>query len=302
MIPKRLPKIGTIGVVSPSAPVLPNQRKQFRAGVRFFEERGLRVIVGRNALKKDGYSAGTPEQRAADINAMFRDKRVDAIVCSQGGDTANGVLPLLDYRMIARNPKIFMGISDITVLLNALWKKAGLVTFHGNDIMWGFGRHPTKYDVHEAEARLVRGETGLVNKNSKWRVVRNGTAEGTLVGGNLDCLLKLAGTEYFPETKNATLFLEDYNPRPKAVDHRLCQLKQMGVFDEIEGVLVGFIYGLEGKKSNMHDVLLRVTKGYDFPIVKCGDFGHNCPNTTLPIGTKARLSARGLELLEPCVR
>jgi muramoyltetrapeptide carboxypeptidase len=120
-------------------------------------------------------------------------------------------------------------------------------------------------------------------------------------------LLKLAGTEYFPNMQGCVLFLEACDITPQACDYSFEQLKQMGVFDKITGVIIGYIYGLQHSteiKTQMEDILLKVTKEYNFPILKCSDFGHNCPNTVLPIGVNVRINTDDLsiELLEKSVR
>jgi muramoyltetrapeptide carboxypeptidase len=127
------------------------------------------------------------------------------------------------------------------------------------------------------------------------------------MGGNLGCMLKLAGTRYFPDFTDSILFVEAYEITPQGCDSAFNQLKQIGVFGKIRGVIVGHVYSLqvsEKKMPQMEDILLKVTKEYNFPILKMNDFGHNCPNTVLPIGTKARLDAdnKELEILEKCVK
>ena len=250
--PKRLQKCDTIGIVSPSAAITEDIRSQLDEGAKILKELGFRVKYAKNALNIiDGYSAGTPEEKAEDINSMFADPEVDAIMCSQGGDNANSCLSLIDYELIKRNPKIFIGISDITVLLLSIYKKTGLVTFHGNDFLWGFGMKPTKYDIDEFKLRLMDGEIGEINRNSEWNTIRKGRAEGILMGGNLKCMLKSAGTEFFPDFKDAILFVEAYEITSGMCDAHFHQLKQMGVFDKIKGVIVGYIYGLQATKKKV---------------------------------------------------
>lgn len=310
LIPKKLKTGDLIGIVSPSAAITPDVLPQLRKGREYLHSLGFRTEVGKNHLKELDGSAGTPEERAEDINSMFADHNIDAIICSQGGDTANSTLPYLDFNLIKHNPKIFMGISDITVLLNAIYSKTGLVTFHGNDVMWGFGKKPTAYDKQELIDRLVTGKIGEISKNSKWKTIRPGTAEGHLAGGNLRCILKLAGTDYQPDFQDSILFLEAFEITPEECSYMFHQLKQMGVFEQVNGIVVGYIWGLQKsakvrKKSQMEDVLKRTTADYDFPIVKCNDFGHNRSNTTLPLGVRAGLSGSDphpkLEILENCV-
>lgn len=261
--------------------------------------------MAKNALSNTlGYSA-TPEEKAEDINGMFKDPSIKAIVCSQGGATANACLPLLDWEAIRKNPKIFLGISDITVLLNVFYAKIGLITFHGNDVIWGFGSEPTPYDAHEFIERLINGRIGLINNNGERATIRGGVCEGKLLGGNLGCLLKLAGTPYLPDFKESILFLESYGFSPEESYCNFVQLEQMGVFDKVKGIIVGYIYDeySDQRSVQLEDVLERTTSKYQFPILKVNDFGHNCPNTIIPVGVKIKLNSdkKTIEIIEECV-
>jgi len=307
IIPMRLKAGDAIGIVSPSTPVTGELDEQFRHGVDFLESLGFRLVIGEHARSRALGYAASPQEKAEDINRMVADEAIKAIICSQGGATANACLPYLSWDAIRDNPKIFLGISDITVLLNAIHHKTGLVTFHGDDVMWGFGRHPTDYDRQEFIARLMDARIGKVTPNRERRTIRGGSAEGKLLGGNLLCLLKLAGTPYWPDFAEAILFVEALDITPEACDYQFRQLEQIGVFDTIRGVIVGYIDGLQKDESallQMEDVLLRVTAGYSFPILKVNDFGHNCPNTVLPVGGRVKVDAdhQTVEILTACVQ
>ncbi|MDC7125460.1 MAG: LD-carboxypeptidase [Spirochaetales bacterium] len=303
MIPKKL-KIGdTIGIVSPSAAVSDELKNQFDKGIDFFKNLGFKIKIGKNALSNTLKYSASPEDKAEDINSMFADVDVKAIICSQGGANSNSVLPLLDFEMIKKNPKIFLGISDITVLLNAIYQKTGLITFHGNDVIWGFGSDYTDYDKQEFFDRLIEGKIGNVKHNSEWICVRDGMAQGILIGGNLTCLNKLAGTYYQPDFENKILLLEtfDVSSSPEEVDAELSRLYQMGVFDKIKGLWLG--YYNHKSKIPYEEIVMNVVKNYDFPILKCNDFGHNTPNTIIPIGTKIKMDAtmKQVVILDKCV-
>lgn len=306
MIAKRLNKGDKIGVVAPSTPVTEDRLQQFSSGLKFLEDLGFEVVVGSHVYANTWGYAASPQEKADDINQMFADGSVDAIICAQGGVTANACLHHLDWQIIEQNPKVFLGISDITVLLNALYARVGLVTFHGNDVMWGFGRTPTQYDRQEFVARLMEAQIGAVNRIGGRETVRSGVAEGTLLGGNLPCLLKLAGTPYLPDFTASVLFVEALDIAPQECDHMFHQLKHMGVFDGVQGVVIGYIDGLQNDESavaQMEDVLLNITAEYDFPVLKVNDFGHNCPNTVLPVGGRVKIDADEQEIviLDPCV-
>lgn len=305
MKPVRLKECDKIGIISPSDPITKEEIEQFEKGENYLRELGFIPLQSRNCLSSSmGYSA-TPEEKADDINNMFADSSIKAIICSQGGANANASLPYIDWNIIRNNPKIFMGISDITTLLNAIYLKTGLVTFHGNDVIWGFGREPQMYDKKEFIDRLIRGKIGHLKSNGNRVKIRGGKSEGILIGGNLKCLLKLAGTNYLPDFNNAILFLESFGFDPVVCDSAFSQLKQMGVFDEIKGVIIGHIFDDREKQHSIHmeDILLQVSKGYFFPILKTDDFGHNCPNTVIPVGAKVSMDAddKIITLLESCV-
>jgi muramoyltetrapeptide carboxypeptidase len=307
ILPKKLSPGDAIGIVSPSTPVTPDLAGQFKVGVAFLEAHGFKVMVGEHVYSTTLGYAASPQEKAEDINRMFADESINAIICSQGGATANACLPHLKWKMIEKSPKIFLGISDITVLLNAIQSKTGLVTFHGNDLLWGFGRNPTMYEEQEFINRLVNGKRGAIPARRARQTIRRGASEGKLLGGNLPCLLKLAGTPYFPDFTGAVLFVEAMRIKPEECDYLFQQLKQIGVFDQIHGAIIGYIDGLQNDahaSMQMEDVLLHVTAEYDFPILKVDDFGHNCPNTVLPVGGKVRMDAdeQIVEILEVYVQ
>jgi muramoyltetrapeptide carboxypeptidase len=307
IIPGKLSKGDSIGIVSPSTPVTAELAGQFNKGKKFLETLGFKVVIGDHVRSFDwGYTA-SPIEKAKDINRMFANDSINGIICSQGGTTANSCLPYLDWDSIRKNPKVFLGISDITVMLNAIHHRTGMTTFHGNDLMWGFGRNPTQYDEQEFITRLMNGGIGEIPQSRERRTIRKGIADGKLLGGNLHCLSKLAGTPYFPDFTGSILFVEDIGITPEVCDCLFQQLKQIGVFDQIHGVMIGYIDGLQNDNKasmQMEDVLMRITEEYDFPIVKVDDFGHNCPNTVLPVGAEMRLNAdkKTIEILENCVK
>jgi muramoyltetrapeptide carboxypeptidase len=300
---QRLRAGDTIGIVSPSAPINDEYRSQLDRGIELLQGLGFKIELAPHALSNSlGYSASAQE-KADDINQMFRRDDIKAIISSQGGFNCNSVLSYLDYDLIKEKPKIFLGISDITSLLNALYAKTGLITFHGNDIMWGFGRNPTEYDISEFLIRLVGGEVGPVTRRSVWGCVREGTAFGRLVGGHLGSLLRLAGTEYFPDCHGAILFLESFGrySGPDKIYAEFFHLKQLGILAKINGLWLGHYDHPSGLK--LEDIAHDAVAEYDFPIVSCDDFGHTTPNTTIPIGCEARIDAANsrVELIGPCL-
>src|SRR5512146_2988710 len=175
ILPARLKPGDTIGVVSPSNPVGESLQKQLECGADFLRGLGFQVVLGEHVSASTLGYAAAPQEKASDIHAMFADPAVQAIICSQGGATANACLPFLDWDLIHGHPKIFMGISDITVLLNAMFSRTGLVTFHGDDLLWGFGRGQTEYDREEFLDRLVQAQIGPVRPSGRGRsMIRSG--------------------------------------------------------------------------------------------------------------------------------
>lgn len=309
LIPPRLRPGDTIGIITPSAPISsspsPEPRQELERGMKFLQHLGFKIVLAEHAMKEDGYSAGTAQERAADVNAMFADQNVHAILASHGGATVNSCLPFLDWKIIRENPKALMGFSDLTVLLLAVHTMTGLVTFHGNMVMWHFGMNPTEYDRGEFLDRLVHARIGVIRKNSEWKTIRGtGKMEGRLFGGHIGQMSFLLGTPYWPVFEEAILFLEFTNYDPGVLDARFQQLKQMGVFEKVRGVVIGHIQAPPPEEAYRAETILhKVTEDTGFPILKTDDFGHLCPNTVLPVGVRARLDADRAELaiLEPCV-
>ncbi len=306
LLPEKLKPGDVIGIVSPSEPVYAEQEVHYAAGAAWLERQGFAVREGNHVRVAPSGEVPTAAQKAEDLNRMFADPEVKAIICSQGGDSAQECLPYIDWNCIRQHPKIFTGISDITVLLNAIYQETGLVTFHGNDVVWGFGRKPQKYDRSEFIDRFVEGAIGDIPAYRERLVVRAGRAEGRLLGGNLRCLLKLVGTAYFPDMAGAILFMEGLRVTPAACAAYLDELQREGVFDRINGVIVGYIHSAQksgSMVSPMEEILARKSARYGFPILKVNDFGHNCPNTVLPVGGLVRMDTgdQSLEILEACV-
>lgn len=308
--PKRLQKGDTVAIVSPSGGVPEELRGQFDNGVKFLESLGLKVKISKNALDRYFYSSGTVKERLSDIHEAFRDKNVKAIIMSIGGSTANNLLDGLDFDLIKNNPKIFSGISDGTTLLAPTFSKTGLITYHGPDLIFTFGKAMSPIIKENLIKTWFEGKVGelqpnpnwkglgKLNKNEKyqgWRCVRKGKSSGRLIGGNENCLMKLDNTEFRPNYKGAILFLEAYAVTVEELDQAFTHFRQTKVFDEINGLILGHFYGshMAEKKQNreVKDVILEVTKNYSFPILEIGEIGHNVENYIIPIGCQATIDA-----------
>ena len=292
MLMKKLKLGDTIGIISPSAPVTEDLKEQLEKGINVFESFGFNLKIGKNVYSNTlGYSA-SPEEKASDINKMFLNKEIAAVFCSQGGNNSNSCLPYIDFEVIKNNPKIFYGISDCTILLNAIYAKTGIVTIHQSDVIWGFGREKCKFQENDFIERLIDGKIGEVNKNSQWKCIREGIVEGIIVGGNLSCITKLINTEYMCDLTDKILFIEDYDGEStfEIIDSYINYLKYHKVFDKIKGLWLGY-YRSDTDKLKFEDVVINNIKEYNFPVLKCNDFGHNCENIVIPIGSKIKMDA-----------
>jgi len=304
MIPQRLKIWDTIGIISPSGTVSNILQDHFDIWVNFLKNLGFKIKIGEYVSSTTLKYWGSPKEKADDLNNMFADKEVKAIICSQGGANANSTLELLDFDLIQKNPKIFIGLSDITVLLNAIYTKTGIITFHGNDIVFGLGKFRTEYNEQEFKDRIIDGTIGMIKHNSEWKCIREWSAEGILIWGNLGCLTKLAWTSFFPDFTNKILFLEDHDKTtsPEKVECFLSHLKQLGIFEQIKGLWIG--HYTHESQITYEEIIMNVVKEYTFPILKCDDFGHNTHNTTIPIGAKVKLDAtnKKINIIENCVK
>jgi muramoyltetrapeptide carboxypeptidase len=264
-----------------------------------------------------GNTAGTIGQRLTDLHAMFANREVRALWAARGGSGTAQILPYVDYGLIARNPKIVIGYSDITSLLLALFAKTGLITFHGPVASSGF----TPFTIAHLEATLIEGRASHVmstadehakraldEPNFVQRVLNGGSAEGTLLGGNLSVLASLIGTQYLPDTRNSLLFLEEISEAPYRIDRMLTQLEQSGALANVRGAMFGVFVKCEPAANEESLVLSQALTDHfaarPIPSAYGLSFGHIASQWVLPIGVRARFDAdaRTLTLLESAVQ
>lgn len=291
MLANKLNYGDTIGVVGVSNSLfLNNKYNNFIRAKQFFENKNFKIKFGKY-VEEDYYgSCGTKEQKAEDFMKMFLDDEVKAIICLEGGQTCNTFLDLLDYEEIKKHPKILVGYSDITVLLQAIYKKTGLTTFSGPDFM-SFGEQKAEEQYKIFEDAFINKRLDKFNNENK-KIIRNGNTSGKIIGTNLGCMMYLLGTEYLPNMNDNILFIESYKTSPNECQRRFAHLKQYGIFDKINGVVIGYNYALQ-KDGNtypqMENILLEYTKEYKFPIIKCNSFGHKIVNSIIPIGGNVKI-------------
>ncbi len=301
-LPRRLQPGDTVGIISPSSPTTPGEIARMTS---YFEERGYRVQVAPNALASLGFLAGTAQERADDLNLMLRDPKVKMVMTSMGGAGAAHLLPLVDYEAIARDPKIVVGLSNPSILLNAIASTARVPTFHGpNGVEFGGGCPLTPFCESNFWPLVseVLDVPYCFPVRDSIRILREGDiVEGPLFGGHLGTNQPLIGTPWEPAWQGAILFLEEYKVELQRTDAMLAHLRLAGVFDAIVGLIIGEpLEQDQGQAETLDEVVLRSCAGYDFPIVANVPIGHTDDKITVPIGCRVRLDSvgRSLQLLE----
>lgn len=302
IIPKGLKAGDTIGIVSPSSAIF--ETEPFEIAQESFEALGLKVKFGAHAKNRYGHLAGTDEERAEEINAMFKDSSINAIIALRGGSGAARILDKLDYNAISANPKIFIGYSDITALHLAIFEKTGLVTYHGPvavSVWNSFSSHYLKRLLFEKEAVVYKNPDSkgdqLAQTQNRIRTITPGTATGQLLGGNLSVMTGIMGTEYFPKDwEGKILYLEDVGEQIYAVDRMMSQLYLGGVLDKIGGFVFGKCSSCKPGGSGygsltLEEVIDHYIKPLNIPAFSGAMIGHIDDNVTLPNGLNARIDA-----------
>lgn len=250
--------------------------------IRVLQGFGLEVVAAQTLFRKEGWFSGTPEERAAALHALFRDDGIKVIFDVSGGDSANQILPFLDAELIRRHPKPFAGISDLSVLLNALYARCGLVTIHYRvkNLVSGHG---------EAQRQWFRetffgGKDRLFSFSYRW--IRGNRMEGAVIGGNLRCFLKLSGTRHFPDPADKIMFLESLGGRANRIVSLIAQMEQIGCFERCAGVLLGTFTELEanGEFPAVAAYIEQVTRRRGIPIAKTDELGHGDDGKAVIIG------------------
>ncbi|WP_243302234.1 S66 peptidase family protein [Geothrix oryzisoli] len=310
--PRRLKAGATVGLVSPASATWVTE--ELAIVQETVEALGLKARLGKHVLDRYGYLAGKDADRAADLNEMFADDSVDAILCVRGGWGCNRLLPLLDYKTIAAHPKVLLGYSDITSLLTAIHAKTGLVTFHGPVGASTWNAYSLAYArrvLFDAEAVVMdnpknKGDNLAVTQD-RVQTITPGTASGRLLGGNLTVLTAMLGSDYLPDWQGAILFLEDTNENIYRIDRMMTQLKLAGVLDKIAGCVFGKCTKCspgEGHGSlTLEEVLNDHLKPLKIPAWYGAMIGHIDNKFTVPVGIRAQIDAgRGtITMLEPAV-
>ncbi|WP_447730388.1 S66 peptidase family protein [Pseudoxanthomonas suwonensis] len=311
LLPPALRPGDMVGLVSPSSAT--DDSLKLQLATEAMQALGFKVRAGEHYGDRRGHLAGSDADRAGDINRMFGDPEVRALVCVRGGAGAARLLPLLDYGLIRRNPKVLLGYSDITALHCAIQAQTGLVTFHGpiGSGSWNrfvvdqFRRVFFQRELLEYRNPPDEDEDELVPRRNRTMTIHGGRARGRLLGGNLSVLVGLAGSPYLPAFDGAILFLEDVEEAPYRVDRMLTTLKLAGVLDRIAGFIFGQCTDCEpgaGYGSlTLEQVLDDHVRPLGIPAYRGAQIGHLREQFIIPVGGQVEMDADAgtFRLLEP---
>lgn len=295
--PNRLRPGDSVSLIAPSGPI--NDEKLQKA-VSNLESLDLHPKIGKNIMAQNGYMAGTDRQRLDDLHAAYDDKDSKAVWCIRGGDGGNRLLPYVNYELIRSNPKILIGFSDITALLNAIYRTMGIIGYHGPIGAWDF----SEYNLKHLKATLFDPTPNhIIEGNSNTSSLVNGTSTGVLVGGNLTLMSVLSGTPYALDYRDKIVFFEDVGEKPRRIDRMITQLRQNGL-TEAKGIVLGQFVDCEAGPDDLSltldEVLEDRLSDLGIPVIKNFPFGHDSDLCTFPIGLRARLDTQSktVELLE----
>lgn len=298
------PKINigdTVNLIATSSPAYPESIERTKS---YLEKKGLKVKLSKNIIKQTGYLAGTAEERADDLNEAIRDPSVNMIISINGGKGAIQLLPHIDYEALLKHPKVIVGLSDVSLILNAIYRKINLVTFHG----------PTGYDFGHVGLRKYTEDSFwssvLLNKRAPYKIdtknaivaVHKEDVEGILIGGHLGTNIGLIGTQWEPIWDNKILLLEEIFTDISKIESMLYHLELTGALDKISGIIFGQLVecpNLNPVDISFEEMLARIARGR-FPILSNVNIGHMRESMTVPIGAKLRMSTgkRTIEILE----
>jgi len=297
LIPPSLKPGDTIGVMAPSSKI---PRPDIEAGVAYMQDRGYKVFIHpQTYLYADGDEdtasqyAGTVREKVDALHDLVRNPEINAVFFATGGTRALTILDSIDYKLIAANPKIYLGFSDHTALLNAIAAKSGLVTYHGPT----FKRIP-KNEPMDFNLRLLQGLEKTIPLGDV-QTIHAGTATGKLIGGNLS-LLRALNDHDFPDLKGAIFFMEEIKEELSTVERHLCAMRRNGLFNKVGALIFGQFTDMTDTGTpfgmTMEDIIREHTDGLKIPVLMNASFGHVPTLRTFPIGQTVTLDGTTLAL------
>lgn len=304
IIPNKLEKGDKIGVIAPSNPITQESLEDINNSIMLMESSGFKIEFGKYVFDNSlGYGTSAIK-KAEDINNMFKSPEIKAIFCASGGANSNSTFEYLDYETIKNNPKILCGFSDSTSITNMITAKTGLVTFNGPTFK-ALTSWDTEYGYKQVMKRFVEGKLELSEPGEEFVTIKEGIAEGELIGGNLNLTTNMVCGKYSLDFKDKILFIEElvFESDPTMVSNYLYKMKQNNVFKQIKGLWIGNYEGKIPLEKIVLDVL--EDEQITFPIIKSNNFGHIDKKQVIPVGIKAKIDTKEkvkIKLLEKCVK
>lgn len=304
IIPNKLEKGDKIGVIAPSNPITQESLEDINNSIMLMESSGFKIEFGKYVFDNSlGYGTSAIK-KAEDINNMFKSPEIKAIFCASGGANSNSTFEYLDYETIKNNPKILCGFSDSTSITNMITAKTGLVTFNGPTFK-ALTSWDTEYGYKQVMKRFVEGKLELSEPGEEFITIKEGIAEGELIGGNLNLTTNMVCGKYSLDFKDKILFIEElvFESDPTMVSNYLYKMKQNNVFKQIKGLWIGNYEGKIPLEKIVLDVL--EDEQITFPIIKSNNFGHIDKKQVIPVGIKAKIDTKEkvkIKLLEKCVK
>ena len=298
--PKPLKKGDTVAIIAPASPA---DKNLIDSCINSLENLGLNVVVGKSCTSEYGFLSGTDDIRANDINSMFANKSINGIFAIRGGYGCARLLNLIDFNLIKKNPKVFIGYSDITALHIAINQKSKLITYHGPMVSTELIKGLDEYSFNYYNKFLFCNDNMIELCNpieNPIKTINPGVAEGKLIGGNLSLICSSLGTKYEINTKNKKLFLEEVGEVPYKVDRMLTHLKQSGKLKDANGIILGdftdCVAPKDKKSLSLDDIFNEIILPLKKPTIYNLACGHCLPTLTLPLGAKIRLDANNIKL------
>jgi len=289
----------TIGIVAPASP---ESQVYIDEKISSFKSLGFNIKKGKHLYDNFGYLAGNDRDRANDLNSMFEDKEVNAIVCLRGGYGSIRMAPYLNLKIIKNNPKPFFGYSDITLLLNYIYNKCNFPTFHGPMITSNFDDDDTKeYFLNifnNYKSKYTYHLNSICHKN--YCIWNNKNFIGNLVGGNLSIICSTLGTPYEINFNKNILLVEDVNENAYAVDRMFSQLNSCGKLKKLSGIIIGNFTNCNStdKAITIENIIKEKLNPLNIPIIYGLKIGHEYPNITIPIGSTFKFSSKDNLLIQ----
>ncbi|MEG2337629.1 MAG: LD-carboxypeptidase [Clostridium sp.] len=298
--PRALEFNDEIGIIAPSGPSF--NEEQFTLSIEKVRTLGFKPIIGRSCFMRDGYLAGSDDIRSSDINIFFASKSIKAIIALRGGYGSMRLLNTIDYGAIKKNPKIFVGYSDITALHSAINRKLKIITFHGPMVYSDFYR----IDKTSERSLLKSIMDPSYCPSYKIEPIVEGNITGRIFGGNLTMICSIIGSKYEISYRDKILFIEEIGEEPYKIDRMLNQMLLRGVFDEVKGVILGQFTDCNpaniDRSFSLEAVLCDFFKRHNIVSYKGINIGHDKEKITLPLGVKCRIEDSMLIIEESGVR